>query len=213
MNLRARAVRNGAFALGAMTTALVIMACGSSSGSSSSSAAGAASSSSGSASASAGGGRFGTPAQRAKLAACLKQRGVTLPSRPPGGGPPSGSGSGTPPAGGPGGGRGGFFGGGPGGNPKLRAAMQACGVNFGGRVNAAARKAQVTRFVTCVNQHGYQLPKPNLSGKGSVFPSRIQSAPAFQKASRACATLLRPPAGAPGAAGGSSGAGPAAANA
>jgi hypothetical protein len=200
-----------------VTTALVIAACGSSSGSSSSSSAAAGSSTS--AAAGAGRGRFGNPAQRAKLIACLKQHGVTLPSRPPGGGPPAGSGSGAPPsgsgsangappAGGAGGGGRGFFGGGgPGANPKVRTALQACGANFGGRANPAARKAQVTKFVTCVSQHGYQLPKPNLSGNGAVFPSKIQSDPAFQKASRACASLLRPPGAGGGPGGGAPGTG------
>jgi hypothetical protein len=229
MNLTLRAIGRGSFALGAVIAALVIVACGSSSGSSSSSSAGGTSSAS--ASASGGRGRFGNPAQRAKLVACLKQHGVTLPSRPPGAGPgsgvpPSGSGSanGAPPAGGfGGGGQGpGFGGGGPAGNPKFRAALQACGANFGTRVSPAARKAQITKFVTCVNQHGYELPKPNLSGKGAVFPAKIQSDPKFQTASRACASLLRPPAGAAGGSGsgaggsgggGSGGGGPSASNA
>jgi hypothetical protein len=216
MSLKARAVHRGSFALGAVIAALVIAACGSSSSTTSSSAAGTKSS----ASATTGRGRFGNPAQRAKLVACLKQHGVTLPARPSGGGPPTGSGSGAPPAGsgappaggfGAGGRRGFFGGGGAGANPKFRAALQACGANFGGgRFNAAARKAQITKFVTCVSQHGYKLPAPNLSGKGSVFPANIQSNAKFQKASRACASVLRPAgaAGGPGSAAGGGGAPP-----
>ncbi len=203
MNLRATAVHRGSFALGAVIAALVIVACGSSSSTSSTAAAGKSSA------ASTGRGRFGNPAQRAKLVACLKQHGVTLPARPAGGGPPAGSGSGAPPAGGFGSGRRpGFFGGGgrAGANPKFRAALQACGANFGGRFNAAARKAQITKFVTCVNQHGYKLPAPNFSGKGSVFPAKIESNVNFQKASRACASVLRP-AGGPGGSGAGAGAG------
>jgi hypothetical protein len=215
-------IRRGSFALGAVIAALTIAACGSSSSSSSS----ASSSSSGTAAASTGGagsrrGFFGDPAQRAKLTACLKQHGVTLPTRPPvpqGSGAPgssgSSSGSGTTPGGAPpgsgsgrprffggGGGSGrGFFGGGGGGfagNPKVRAALKACGANFRtrGRFNPAARKAAINKFITCVRQHGYNLPNPNFSGHGAVFPSKIQSDPKFQAASKACASLLRPPGG------------------
>jgi hypothetical protein len=49
-----------------------------------------------------------------------------------------------------------------------------------------------------VRQHGYNLPSPNLSGKGAVFPSTIRSNPAFQAASRACQSLLFPNRGAGG---------------
>jgi hypothetical protein len=139
--------------------------------------------------------------RRAALAACLKQHGVTLPSRPPGasGGPPPGSGgsngtgsngTGTTP-------RGGFFGGGGGfaNNPKLRAAFQACGARFGfgGGQRSRLSRAAITKYVTCVRQHGYNLPKPNLSGKGPVFPSNIRTNAKFQVASRACQSLLTPP--------------------
>jgi hypothetical protein len=94
----------------------------------------------------------------------------------------------------------GFFGGSAGAtaNPKVRAALQACGANFraGGRINPAARKAAVAKFATCVSQHGYKLPKPNFSGQGPVYSPSIQSDAKFQAASKACAGLLRPP-GAP----------------
>jgi hypothetical protein len=71
--------------------------------------------------------------QDPKVVACLKKQGVTLPSGPRGNGgqPPAGQGQGQPPAG-QGQGQ-------PNRRPdsaqmqKLRAAMQKCGVNFGGR--------------------------------------------------------------------------------
>lgn len=205
--------------LGALTACLaacgLLAACGSS-----------ASSPSGSASASAGAGtgaaaRSGATrfaADRAKLVACLKQHGVTLPSQPggfrhrftPGGGQGGGgqggsgqsgsgqSGSGGHPPGGFGGG--GFFGGRFRGNPKLQSAFKACAGDFPrGRFagRGAVRQAAVAKFVTCVRQHGYDLPKPNFSGKGPVFPSNIQSNPKFRAASRSCAKLLVPH-GAPG---------------
>jgi hypothetical protein len=133
-------------------------------------------------------------ARRAALAACLKQHGVTLPARPPGAGSgqPPGSGSGTTP-------RGGFFGGGGGGrlanNPKLRAAFQACGarLGFGGGQRFRLSRAAITKYVTCVREHGYNLPNPNFSGKGPVFPSNIRANAKFQAASRACQSLLAPP--------------------
>jgi hypothetical protein len=151
----------------------------------------------------AAGGAGGAPnaARRAALAACLKQHGVTLPARPPGGsgGPPPGSsgstgtnGTGTTP-------RRGFFGGGGGfaANPKLRAALQACGgrFGFGGGQRFRPSRAVITQYVTCVRQHGYNLPSPNLSGKGPVFPSNIRGNAKFQSASRACQNLLAPPRG------------------
>jgi hypothetical protein len=227
MKMSVHLIRHGAFVLGALAATVAIAACGSSSTTSSSGSAAASASSttssgsgSGSGSASGRGGFARNPAQRAKLVACLKQHGVTLPARPagsggpPGAGPGSGSGSGsgsssgsstTPGSGGGFGGRQrGFFGGGAGANPKFRAALQACGVNFrgaGGRFNPAARKAAVNKFVTCVAQHGYKLPKPNFSGNGPVFPRNIESNPKFQAASKACAGDLRPP-GAPQGGGG-----------
>jgi len=132
--------------------------------------------------------------RRAALAACLKQHGVTLPARPPGAGAAPGSGgsngTGTTP-------RRGFFGGGGGGfanNPKLRTALQACGARFGfgGGQRFRLSRAAITKYVTCVRQHGYNLPNPNFSGKGPVFPSNIRTNAKFQAASRPCQSLLTP---------------------
>jgi hypothetical protein len=101
--------------------------------------------------------------------------------RPPGtgGGPPPGSGR-----------SGGFA-----NNPKLRAAFQACGARFGfGRGQRfPLSRAAITKYVTCVRQHGYSLPNPNLSGKGPVFPGNIRTNAKFQAASRSCQSLLAPP--------------------
>jgi hypothetical protein len=130
----------------------------------------------------------------------------------PGGAPPSGgtgpgtTGTGTTGTGTTGTGttgtsttpRRGFFGsGGFANNPKLRAAFQACGAKFGfgargrgfrGRLSHTA----ITKYVTCVRQHGYNLPNPNFSGKGPVFPANIQNNAKFQAASKACQSLLVP---------------------
>ena len=93
----------------------------------------------------------------------------------------------------------------------MRAALQACG---GGRFpqrRFTPNKAAVTKFVACVNTHGYKLPAPNFSGKGPIFPATIERNKKFQTAARACASDLRPasagPAGASGAGGGGSGGG------
>jgi hypothetical protein len=204
-HLRAR--RLPALAVAAALTAVCLAACGSSSSSTSTSSSAAAASSTAS---------RGSGFDRTKLTACLKAHGVTLPTRPPGAGTGGGAG-GAPPAGGGGAGSGqgrrGLFGGGGAGaggfanNPKLRAAFQACG---GGRSFGARRftpnHAAVTKFVACVKQHGYNLPAPNFSGKGPIFPAKIEANKTFQTASRACASDLRPAAGGPGTAGpGSSG--------
>jgi hypothetical protein len=197
--------------LGILAVSCALVACGSSSSGSTTT-----TTASSGTSASSSSGSFA--ARRAKLVACLKQHGVTLPNRPPGGG--SG-----------GGGGGGFFGGGggagganPGGpnagagrsggffrnNPKAAAAFKACGADFGGgrfRPGAGGRfkisHTAINNFVACVRKHGYNLPKPNFSGKGSVFPSNIRNNAKAEAAIRACSSLLRP-AGAPGASSGTS---------
>jgi hypothetical protein len=200
-----------------VVTALVLAACGSSSNTAST-----ASSSGSAASGAAGGGTAGgSAATRSKFAACLKAHGVTLPSRPAGarrrpngGGEGGGFGGGGGFFGGGGGGGAGGGAGGPGGrfnNPKMRAALQACG---GGRFpqrRFAPNKVAVTKFVACVKQHGYNLPTPNFSGKGPVFPANIERNKKFQTAARACASDLRPAgaggSGQGGASGSSSGGG------
>jgi hypothetical protein len=136
---------------------------------------------------------------RTAFVACLKQHGITLPSRPPGtGGGPGGGGA---PGGGGGlfggGARGGRFSGGGARNPKLAAAFRACGGGaFRGRHAGAGRfrlsHTAVTNFVVCVRKHGYDMPPPNFSGKGPVFPSSIRTNPKFQTAARACQQLLIP---------------------
>jgi hypothetical protein len=79
----------------------------------------------------------------------------------------------------------------------MRAAFQACGARLGfgaggrgfrGRISHAA----INSFVTCVKQHGYNLPAPNFSGKGPIFPRNIETNAKFQAASRACQNLLIP---------------------
>jgi hypothetical protein len=189
----------------ALSVGGAIAACGSASSSTSTS------STTTTASAAAGGAGGANPARRAALTACLKQHGVTLPARPPGGGAPgggtgtgtTGSGTGTGTTGTTGTGttpRRGFFGGGGGfaNNPKLRAAFQACGARFGvggagGGFRGRLSRTNITKYVTCVRQHGYTLPAPNFSGKGPVFPNNIRNNAKFQAASRACQSLLVPP--------------------
>ena len=207
-------IRSGriAVAVVALAASCLIAACGSASSSSSSTATSTASASSSGSSSSAGGGAAGS-AQRTKLVACLKSHGVTLPSRPPGSGPPPGGSAGGGGAGGGGAGGGGtgtgttprrnfFFGGGGARNisPKMQAAFKACGAKFGFRGGAGGRgfrgrlsHTAITKYVTCVRQHGYNLPNPNFSGKGPIFPANIQSNAKFQAASKACQSLLIPP--------------------
>ena len=77
----------------------------------------------------------------------------------------------------------------------MQAAFKACAADlprggFRGRFNSRPRRAAITQFVTCVRKHGYNLPAPNLSGTGPVFPSKIESNAKFQAASRSCRNLL-----------------------
>lgn len=140
-----------------------------------------------SAAAAAGGVRGASNGTRGRFSAfrkCLQEHGVTLPQRRPGNGRPPG---------------GGFFGGGPGGaqglaarNPKLAAAIRACGGFRGPRRFELSRSA-INKYVACVRQHGYDLPNPNFSGRGPVFPADIRTNPKFQTASRACQNLLISP--------------------
>jgi hypothetical protein len=193
--------RAARYALIVLVLGGLVAACGSASSSSTSGSAATSGTTTSAAASGAGGGLRANPARRAALVACLKQHGVTLPARPPGsaggaggpGGPSGGTGTarGTP-------GRGLFGGGGAFANdPKLRAALQACGAQLGFRGRGAFRarlsRAAITKYVACVRQHGYNLPNPNFSGKGPVFPANIRSNPKFQAASQACQSLLVPP--------------------
>ena len=160
----------------------LIAACGSSSSSSSSTTAVAAA-----------GGPPST-ASRTALRTCLRQHGVKLPARPGGfrnGGRAGATGAGGgPPAGA-------FFGGGGSGarfrnNPKLAAAFKACGGRAFPRRRFRLSHSAVNRFVACVRQHGYKMPKANFSGNGPIFPASIRTNSNFQAASRSCAKLLFP---------------------
>lgn len=186
MTNRHLTIRSGLIPLTVIALAALVSACGSTTGSKTSSSA--------SASANAGG-------NRAALVACLRKHGVNLPA---GGAAPAGGapGTGTPPTGSaaapPAGGAGstppsGFPGGGAGGS-KLQAAFKACGANSPSPGPSAGNisRQNIQRYVTCVRQHGYHLPNPNFSGKGSVFPASARSNTRFQAASRACQSLLRP---------------------
>jgi hypothetical protein len=82
----------------------------------------------------------------------------------------------------------------------MQAAFKACGAQFGfgggaggGRFRGRLSNAAITKYVTCVRQHGYNLPSPNFSGKGPIFPQSIQTNAKFQAASKACQNLLIPP--------------------
>jgi hypothetical protein len=199
------ALRRVAVALVAIAACLGIAACGSSSSNSSGSGSGSSTTASGTGTTSTTAASF--QARRAALTACLKSHGVTLPNNGrfgPGGGRPPGTG--TNPAGVPG--RGLFGGGGPGGagrpggflsNPKMRAAFQACAPNFGrGFGGGRFRRAQlshtaINNFVACVRKNGFNMPAPNFSGKGGVFPANIRTNPKFVSAAKACASMLVPP--------------------
>jgi hypothetical protein len=171
--------------LALLLTGALLAACGSSSSSSSSTTSASASNTT---AASATG---ANATRRAALRACLAKHGVTLPARRSGTGPPAGGG---------GGGGGGLFGAGGGANrfannPKFAAALRACGgtaVRPGQTRRFQLSHAAITKFVTCVRQHGFNMPSPNFSGKGAVFPASIRTNPKFLTASKACASLLVP---------------------
>lgn len=166
--------RMAGLALVTLAAGVILAACGSSSSTSKTS------------STAAGGGG----ARRTALVACLRKHDVTLPAGrgAPSGGPPQGA----PGAGGPGG---------PGG--KFQAAFKACGASLpAGAAGAGFSRQGIMKYVTCVRQHGYALPSPNFSGRGSVFPASVRSNTRFKAANRTCQSLLRPsgsPSAPPGA--------------
>jgi hypothetical protein len=194
--------------------ALVVAGCGSSSSSSSEAAstASAATETGGSEAGESGGSEAGGEGAAAggapggfeiseEAQACLKEQGVELPEFKAGqGGPPNGGEipeGAEPPAGAPQNGElpeGGNF-------KKMQEAFKTCGVEMqggpngagAGGQNSAAFKTQVTEYVACVRENGYELPEPNLSGKGPVFDeSKVdQEDPEFKKASAKCQGLLR----------------------
>jgi len=137
----------------------------------------------------------------ATLTACLREHGVSLPTGngvPGGGTPPSVSGGPPASAGSTtGGAPSGFPGGGAGGS-KFQAALKACGAKLpsatGPRSTGLSPQA-IQKYVTCVGQHGYKLPTPNLTGKGPVFRASIRANAKFQAASRSCQSLLTPATG------------------
>ncbi|HLH65206.1 MAG TPA: hypothetical protein VKV27_05845 [Solirubrobacteraceae bacterium] len=178
-------VRLGTLTVIAAAVALAVAACGSGSSASRSLTS--------SASASAASAAQARSARRAKLVACLRSHGITLPARPPGARPGA---AGTSPSAR----RHRFgFGAGPFANPKLRAALVACGAGRFLARRPALAHAAVIRFAACVARHGYKLPAPNFSGSGPIYPASIARSARFQKAARPCASLLRPAAGAAGA--------------
>jgi hypothetical protein len=119
------------------------------------------------------------------LRECLAKDGVTLPRFKRGQRP-----------------AGGFLGGnsGPTGanRAKYEAALKKCGGSLGaGRFNgfagSAAAKQSLTKFATCMREHGVDLPTPNTSGNGPIFnTSRLNVAgEKFKAAESKCSSDLR----------------------
>ncbi len=149
-------------AIAALLAMVALAACGSSSSNSTTGVKAAASTTS-----SKGSNRFSA------LRECLQKQGITLPSRPAGGGPATG----TPPSGvvPPAGGAPGFKL--PQGvsRAKFQEALKKCGGGFRfgrRRPNSAASKAALAKFASCMRENGVNLPAPNTSGKGPVFDTK-----------------------------------------
>ncbi len=170
-----------------------------------------------------------TPSPRAAISAfraCMAKHGVTLLSRRPGAGGPPTNGSGGPPTSDGGGTGGGGFGRGGGGfDPtkvptslpkgvtanKYLAAVKACkskipkgGFGFGG-----ANRGQYQAYISCLRDHGVNIPQRGSGSGGSGSASgttttrevRVETVegplarlnrndPTFQAANQICATLL-----------------------
>jgi hypothetical protein len=149
--------------------------------------------------------------------ACLKEKGVELPGFKGGEGGPPGGGEGEMPEpgerpeggkmpeGAPGGGEGGPPGFGGEGSEEMKKAFEECGVETpefkggpggeGGKpnVDSAAFKKQVTEYVACVRENGFELAEPDFSGEGPIFEKAESESAAFKKASAQCQGLLGGP--------------------
>jgi hypothetical protein len=217
----------------AILAAVMLAACG---GSSTPTATSAATNSSASAPAAGASGAAATTAGRAKLVACLKKYGVTLPTGGFGGRSFGGTGATGAArrfgASGPSGATGaarrffgatgstgaagrGFPGGGGAfaGNSKFAAAFAKCGgaagfgggfgrgrfgatgatgaPGSGGGVASPQYRADVISYAACMKRDGIDLPKPNFSGTGFVFGTKVNhTTSAFVAANAKCQGLL-----------------------
>jgi hypothetical protein len=174
------------------------------------SACGSSSSASGATSAAAASGSGSSRTQaRLNLAKCLRAHGLNVPDPSTGGGA----------AGGGGGGGGIFRSLNNYSQAQVRAATTACRTYFAQafpRANLSpAQRAQVqqqlVKFAQCMRSHGVNVPDPTFNSGGGfgfrqAFGSVDRNSPAFQTASKACASL-RPRFG-PGGAGGGAAGGP-----
>ncbi len=153
-------------------------------------------------------------AARVKAARCLRAHGVNVPDPSPNGGAPGGAGGG-----GAGGGAGGGF------RQLLstqagQAASKACQSEiskaFGFANITPAQRAQfrqaAVKFAQCMRAHGVNVPDPSTNSTGGFgifrsIPSSERNSPAFQTASKACASNLPARAGGtnPGGPGGPGG--------
>jgi hypothetical protein len=177
-------------------TAVGLAACG---GSGSNSAATTATTGTTTGAAAAGGAAGAGRAAFAKYTTCLKQHGVTLPTRRPGGFG-GGGGNGGPPTGatgatGPTGRRGGFFAGA--NSAKFRAAQTACakllpsgfrrGGFGGGGAGGGANSAAFAAYRNCLSLHGVKVTAAGFGrnrGQGTAKPTAKVT-----KALTACASL------------------------
>jgi hypothetical protein len=182
--------------------------------------------SSGSSAAASSGGSGGTStsassryAARVKAAECLRAHGVNVPDPSANGGPPGGAGGG-------GAAGGGAAGGGGGGyrqllsTPAGKAASKACASVIGkgfafGNISPAQRaqfQQEAVKFAECMRAHNVDIPDPTSNGAGGFgifrsIPSSERQSPAFQTATKACASILprRGGRGGPGGPGGTGG--------
>jgi hypothetical protein len=182
-------------------TAVGLAACG---GSSSNSAATTATTPTTTGAAAAGGTAGAGRAAFAKYTTCLKQHGVTLPTRRPGGFG-GGGGNGGPPTGatgatGPTGRRGGFFSGA--NSAKFRAAQTACSKllpagfrrgGFGGGGAGGGNTAAFAAYRNCLSLHGVKIAAGGFGRPGTQGGQGAQGAPKpnakITKALKACASL------------------------
>jgi hypothetical protein len=147
-----------------LLAAVTIAGCGGSSGATKAGGAATSAAVSPAAGSSSAGGRGGGTNGFAAFTTCLKQHGVTIPTRPPGGTRPSGA---PRTRGGGGFGGGAFATSGP-----AAAAAKACASlrptgGFGGVQGNAQLQSELAAYRTCLSDHGVVLPTPAAPASGA----------------------------------------------
>jgi hypothetical protein len=78
---------------------------------------------------------------------------------------------------------------------RIKAQLRDCGARsvrtISGFVPSGTAVKMLDAYVACVAKHGYKLPRPNVSGKGPVFPAGTDHIRKYRQASNSCLSIVR----------------------